>query len=218
MYAYNPIYLEDGMNNMAEMFDYVSNDCHVKLDLFMQLFNTTGLAGEFSRANPKYIAGMSGRELAVEVFQKSGYNQESVEHQLRIDKTEEYWCGWVLAYYQWKMNRSFAEITQYVSLDEIVCMYHPLHEASEDKFVDTMEIIIERRQRGETKLKTLRRLKGYSQKVLAQKANVSLRAIQQYEQRQKDINKAQGKSLGQLASVLGCRIEDLLEHVDQLKH
>lgn len=211
MYAYNQIYLEDGMCNMADMFDYVANDCHMKLGLFMQLFIATGLAGEFSRANPKYLAGMSGRELAMEVFRASGYNQEPVEHQTRIDKTPEYWSGWAFAYYQWKSNRTFSEILQYISMDEMLCLYHPLHEASEERFVDTIEAIIEGQNRGETNLKQLRRLRGYSQKMLSLKADVSLRAIQQYEQRQKDINKAQGKSLDRLANVLGCKMEDLLE-------
>lgn len=211
MYAYNEIYLEDGMNNMADMFDYVANDCHMELDLFMKLFIATGLAGEYSRANPKYIAGMSGRELALEVFRKSGFCQNEKAHSIRLDKTVEYWCGWVLAYYQWRMNREFSEIMQYVSMDDILHLYHPLHEASEEKVVEIIEIIVERKRQTDTNLKQLRRLKGYSQRLLAQKSNVSLRAIQQYEQRQKDINKAQGKSLEQLANVLGCRMEDLLE-------
>lgn len=211
MYAYNQMYLEDGMCNMADMFDYAVNDCHMELNIFMQLFISTGLAEEFARANPKYLAGMSGRELAKEVFQKSGYAQVDETHKIRIEKTAEYWCGWVLAYYQWKTNRSFAEIMRYVPADEICRMYHPLHEASEDKFVDDIEIIITAKKQGETNLKQLRRLRGYSQKLLAQKGGVSLRAIQQYEQRQKDINKAQGKSLVALAEVLNCRMEDLLE-------
>lgn len=211
MYAYNQIYLEDGMCNMADMFDYVANDCHMKLDAFMQLFIVTGLAEEYGRANPKYLAGMSGRELATEVFRISGYDHDYVDHTLRIDKTPEYWSGWVLAYYQWKSNRTFAEIMEYLSVEEIVYMYHPYHETSEDKFVDTIELIMKKNDKKETNLKQLRRLMGYSQKMLADKADVSLRAIQQYEQRQKDINKAQGKSLEKMAIVLGCRMEDLLE-------
>lgn len=48
--------------------------------------------------------------------------------------------------------------------------------------------------------------------ALAEKSGVSLRAIQQYEQRCKDINHGQGASLYRLAQTLGCRIEDLLEY------
>ena len=63
----------------------------------------------------------------------------------------------------------------------------------------------------ETKLKCIRTAKGYSQKQLAELSGVSLRSIQMYEQRRKDINKAQSDSLFHLAKVLGCTMEDLLE-------
>ncbi|MDE7439127.1 MAG: helix-turn-helix domain-containing protein [Clostridia bacterium] len=63
----------------------------------------------------------------------------------------------------------------------------------------------------ETKLKCIRTAKGYSQKQLAEMSGVSLRSIQMYEQRRKDINKAQSDSLFHLAKVLGCNMEDLLE-------
>ncbi len=63
----------------------------------------------------------------------------------------------------------------------------------------------------ETKLKLIRTAKGYSQKQLAELSGVSLRSIQMYEQRQKDVNKAQSDSLFRLAKALGCTMEDLLE-------
>lgn len=43
-------------------------------------------------------------------------------------------------------------------------------------------------------------------------AGASLRAIQQYEQRHKNINHAHGVSLYALARALGCCIEDLFEY------
>ena len=61
-------------------------------------------------------------------------------------------------------------------------------------------------------LKSWREQRGLSQVALAEKSGVSLRAIQQYEQRCKDINHGQGASLYRLAQTLGCRIEDLLEY------
>ncbi len=52
---------------------------------------------------------------------------------------------------------------------------------------------------------------GCSQSQLAKMSGVSLRSIQMYEQRNKDINKAQAETLLRLARTLGCRMEDLLE-------
>ena len=63
----------------------------------------------------------------------------------------------------------------------------------------------------ETNLKRIRKAYGCSQKKLAEMSGVSLRSIQMYEQRNKDINKAQSDSLYRLAKVLGCTMEDLLE-------
>lgn len=63
----------------------------------------------------------------------------------------------------------------------------------------------------ETNLKRIRKIYGCSQKKLAEMSGVSLRSIQMYEQRNKDINKAQSESLYRLAKALGCKMEDLLE-------
>ena len=48
---------------------------------------------------------------------------------------------------------------------------------------------------------------------LAQQAGVSVRTIQQYEQRRKDINKAQTETLLKIARALVCTVEDLVEKV-----
>lgn len=52
---------------------------------------------------------------------------------------------------------------------------------------------------------------GYSQSELAMASGVSLRSIQMYEQRRKDINKCSAESVYSMAKVLGCAMEDLLE-------
>lgn len=117
---------------------------------------------------------------------------------------------YVLAYYQWFTTRSFKDIKQHITMEQVYKLYPTLHEASEEKFVDTINAITFQQPRP-TKLQTLRRLMGYSQSVLAQKSGVTLRMIQQYEQRAKDINKATGANLPALSKTLGCRVEDLME-------
>jgi transcriptional regulator with XRE-family HTH domain len=62
-----------------------------------------------------------------------------------------------------------------------------------------------------TNLKTIRQANNLSQSQLAEKANVNLRMVQNYEQGFKDINKAQAITLYKIAQVLDCMIEDLLE-------
>ena len=63
----------------------------------------------------------------------------------------------------------------------------------------------------QTNLKRLRETAGLSQAGLAEESGVSLRSIQMYEQRNKDVNKACAISIAKIARVLGCAVEDLLE-------
>ena len=63
----------------------------------------------------------------------------------------------------------------------------------------------------ETNLKRIRTVYGCTQAELAERAGVSLRSIQMYEQRNKNINKANVDTLYRLSKVLGCTIEDLIE-------
>ena len=89
-------------------------------------------------------------------------------------------------------------------------MYYTLHEADISKFVE----IINQRIKDvfpKTKLKHFRLISGCSQLELSKKSGVSLRSIQMYEQRNKDINKASVETLYRLSKVFGCSIEDLME-------
>lgn len=210
IHAYDEMYLYDAMQNLGEAMDYAGNNCEMDLDKFMDIFIAGGVAEQFGNGVPKYVAGMSGTELVCDVVARTGLEQELPEVVIEYEATPEYWCGWVLAYYQWYTGRSFKNIKQYISMNEVMKLYPTLHEASEDKFVDVVNGII-RRKNPPTQLQTLRRLIGYSQKMLAEKSGVTLRMIQQYEQRAKDINKASGANLVSLARTLGCQVEDLLE-------
>ena len=64
----------------------------------------------------------------------------------------------------------------------------------------------------ESRIKAYRKLIGLSQAELAERANVPLRTLQQYEQRQKNINKAQAEYVIRLADSLNCHPADLLEN------
>ncbi|MBP1567843.1 MAG: helix-turn-helix transcriptional regulator, partial [Oscillospiraceae bacterium] len=59
----------------------------------------------------------------------------------------------------------------------------------------------------------LRRESGLSQSQLAAESGISVRTIQNYEQRVKDINKAQADNLMMIAYVLNCSMEDLMERI-----
>lgn len=208
--AYDKSYLSDAMNNMAEMFDYVANDCQVNKDAFFTLFLSTGLADAFGRGTPRVIAGMSGAELAQEVFMKSGYPIKVPKPEVRFSRSPDYWCGWILAFYQWSTGLTFEQISRQITLGEIEKMYPTLHEAPEEKFLDVMAQRAKKNM-NPTRLQTIRKTARLTQQELSARSGVSLRSVQLYEQREKDINKAQARTVDKLARSLGCKIEDLLE-------
>ena len=69
----------------------------------------------------------------------------------------------------------------------------------------------------QTKLALARKKLKKTQQDLAYESGVSLRSIQMYEQRQRNINEASVTSVRAIAKALHCNIEDLLEPVFEYK-
>lgn len=210
--AYEETYLDDAMCAMGEMLDYAVHDCGCNADSFFTQFLSSGVAEQFERGNPKFVGGMSGVELALEVFRRTTGHTPKIDASASEDKTPEYWAGWSLAYYQWKTGMRFSEIVSCGLTISKICSMYLLHEADISKFVETANNMIQENLRlRETNLKRIRKSNGFSQKQLAEISGVALRMIQLYEQRQNDINKAQVSTLFALAKALNCRLEDLME-------
>lgn len=209
-HAYDEMYLEDAMENMGEMVDYAVNVHHMDIDRFWELFLSSGLADEFAKGNPKIVCGLSGTEMMYTVLHKAGIEEKDIPVQIEYERSCEYWSGWILAYYQWLCGKKFQDIYQGMSMKEIQRLYPVLHEASEEKFAEIADKILEK-NRTTTKLQKLRKCCGYSQRDLANCSGVNKRMIQQYEIGAKDINKAAGATLLALAIALNCEVEDLLE-------
>lgn len=209
--AYSEHYLDDAMNNLGEAVNYAVHACCLDADEFMQLFITSGYAEQFSSGVAKVVSGMSGSELVLHILEDSGKNLPQIpEPGPEYDCSPEYWCGYILTYFQWRTGISFKDILKVLPMREIERMYPALHEAAEEKAIDVFSDIMKCRS-GAIKLQTVRKNSGMSQRELSERSGVSLRSIQQYEQRAKDINKAAVDSLMALARALGCRVEDLTE-------
>ena len=65
-----------------------------------------------------------------------------------------------------------------------------------------------------TNLARIRKSSGISQKELANLCGISIKTIQAYEQRLKDINRAEVKTLFKISQILMVDINDLLESKD----
>ena len=212
MHAYDKLYLEKGRTALARMLDFAVYDLHMELTSFFDLFISSGVAQLFAQGDIHTLVGKSGVELAYEVLDRSGLPYKRVTTQYSMDRSEEYWTGWALAYYQWETAQSFADIIEYVPIIDIRAMYDPYHEMDIRQFCDAMNEHL-RKAKPETNLKLLRQQNSLSQKELAEISGVPLRTIQQYEQRQKSINKAQAEYLVMLSVALNCSIEQLIERI-----
>ena len=212
IHAYDKLYLEKARTNLGRMLDFAVYDLHYEIDIFFDLFVTSGVAARFESGDFTLIAGMSGVELAYKVLEESNIAHNRIKPNYTANRSEAYWTGWALAYYQWFTALSFKEIIQYIPIRDIVDLYWPYHEMDIRQFVDKMN---ERYKaaKPDTNLKIRRQRNGLSQRELAEATGISIRTIQQYEQRQKNINKAQAESLVVLAQVLYCNVEDLIEKV-----
>ena len=212
MHAYDKLYLEKARAALARMLDFAVYDLHQDLTSFFDLFISSGVAQLFEQGDIHILVGKSGVELAYEVLDRSGLAYERVTPQYSMDRSEEYWTGWALAYYQWETAQPFAEIVQYIPIQDILAMYDPYHEMDIRQFCDAMNERL-RKAKPETNLKLLRQQNGLSQKELAEISGVPLRTLQQYEQRQKNINKAQAEYLVSLSTALNCSVEQLIERI-----
>lgn len=212
MHAYDKVYLDKARTALGRMLDFAVYDLGYDISDFFTLFIRSGVAARFEQGDFTLLAGMSGVELAYEVLEQSGIDVQRIKPKYTIDRSEEYWTGWALAYYQWETAMSFAEITRYVPIRDIQALYSPYHEMDIRQFCDKMNELF-RSAKPETNLKLLRQKADLSQRELAELSSVPLRTIQQYEQRQKNINKAQAEYLVMLARVLCCTVDDLMEKI-----
>ena len=208
MHAYSELFLDNAMENLGAAFEYVTEKLKMGGQEFLDLFCLGRIGEAFSKGEIRYISGMSGIELANEVLKEHAIVIETKDYDLRIDCPPEYWCGWILAYYQWRTGRTFSQIQKRISFKNLMNLYGVLHEAHERKAVEVLDSFFEEQT---TNLAQMRLKAGVSQSELARKAGISLRSIQMYEQRNNNINNAQYNRLCAIARALHCRIEDVVE-------
>ena len=209
-HAYHEIYLSNAQSALGSAFDYAINTCKIPGNDFIKLFLASSVSKRMERGEPACLAGKSGIELAIDIVIETKGQELRIEQQTNFNRSVEYWIGWAVAYYQWHSARTYSDIFKVLSYDDLYQMYHPLHEADISKFTDIVDAKM-KEHFPETNLKRIRTTYGCTQAELSERSGVSLRSIQMYEQRNKNINKASADTVYSLAKVLGCTIEDLME-------
>lgn len=210
MSAYPETLLPNARSQLADASDYAVVDLSVPVDEFFSLFSASDWARRIERGDRSTVLGLSGIELAQKILAEKTGEREFKSARESLHRTKSYWTGWILAYYQWKSNRTFREILRALPASTIEQMYGVYHEAPEERFAATADEIMHEKF-PETRLRRVRAAYGCSQSRLSQMSGVGLRSIQMYEQRRKDINKAEAGAVLRLARALGCEIEEIME-------
>ena len=209
-HAYQEIYLNKAQSLLGDAFNYAINTCDIPGDVFVKYFVISTISKRMENGEPLCLSGKSGIEVAIDIVSETTGQILETAPEADFGRSVEYWIGWAVAYYQWYSGRKYSEIFNAVSFDELQKMYYTLHEADITKFVDVMEMLLDEHF-PDTNLKRIRNIYGYSQSELSKRSGVGLRSIQMYEQRNKDINKANADTVYRLAKALGCTMEDLIE-------
>lgn len=112
IHAYDKVYLDKARTALG--LDFAVYDLKYEVVEFFDLFIKSGVAERFETGDFTVIVGMSGVE------------SERLKPNYTINRSEEYWVGWALAYYQWETARSFAKIVQYVLIKDMIAFYSPI--------------------------------------------------------------------------------------------
>ena len=208
-YAYKEHYLFDAMRNLGEMTEYAHDACGIDPDRALNYFIISGYANRFGIGDPTVVSGMSGTELFQASCQKCGASINDWPHALVRYTTEDYyWIGYILAYFQWEMNRSFGKLVNFIKAADLLRMYPTLHTVSDEEAVDSIKNVYFSRMQA-NRLQEYRKRMKLTQSELADISGVNIRTLQQYELGTKSIKKAAAESVVALADALHCSPKDL---------
>lgn len=209
---FSNLFLKDAMDNLASCIDYAVNFQGIEINEFVSYFLNSNYDSYFYNMYPKYVSGISGSDVAERILENQNVEFSSKEYITSSSRSKEYWAGWVVMYFVNAKKMTFKELFEYVSLSEIVSMYNPYHEASEDKFVEALTEVISRRRKT-TRLQKARIEVGLTQAQLSEKSGVNIRTLQQYEIGSKDLSKASYSTVISLANALYTDASNLIDSV-----
>lgn len=137
--AYNELYVNDMVENVAHSFDYAVKKLEVPLDEYFEKFLSFKYIHFLETGHPHYASGMSGAELALLICDKDFDDYGLLEY---YKPEVEYWIGWIISYYQWLRNISYADMISKFSFERLYGAYRTYHECSEYRMYNYMDKII----------------------------------------------------------------------------
>lgn len=205
--VYNEHYLTDVMETMGAMLDYAVNSCGEDRTLFYARFLRSGIPEQIERGNPRYLCGISGIEMAMEVARRTGPALKEAEPYIDMGSPE-YWTGWALGYLQRTLDRGFMALYR-AGLDDTALhsRYAALHEADLTKVLVCALQITDNTDG--SRLKRQRKAAHMTQRQLSELSGVSLRVLRAYEQSRISLSAASAGHIIRLSRALSCTPEQL---------
>ena len=207
IHAYDEIYIEGAMIRMGDMLEYACLDCGYDPDCFWNMFINCGLSRRIEIGDVSVVTGKSGPELAYMVLHDVEHKNDYPVPIWREERSDLYWSGWVLAYFQWHEKLTFKEIWDNISIRMIQKMYPVFHEEDILKAVDTMTGMMKPVKKN--MIKKLRLVRGYTQQVLAEYACMTEAQLQRIEEGKVKVENLSLKTALSLAKALGVEIEEI---------
>lgn len=207
MHPYNEDLLSLTQEKLGEIFELAVLHEKISINSFAGRFLSSNVCPAFEGNDLPLLLGKSSNELLALILGK-----EPKEYPTSDYATPEYWVGWVLAYAQWSLNKSFDELIEILPCGELINLHFPYHEMDVTKAVD----LFKERFTNENILKRKRKELGLSQPELAYISGISERSIKAYEQGKVELSKASGETLYALAKALHCSMEELLKNSSNL--
>ncbi len=201
IHAYDKFYLDIAQQKLGLIFELAVYQEKLSIEQITKKFLDSKISIAFEKGNPIYLLGKSASELLGLIL-----NKQINEYELNMYASPEYWVGWIFAYVQWELNKSFMTINNAYSTSKLLLNYFPYHEMD---VTATLELI-KKYLPQDTPLKIWRKKRRLSQSELANISGVPLRLIKAYEQQKLDITKAQCATVYRLSCVLDCEMKDLL--------
>lgn len=211
--AYDPQVVPIVQRLLGGMLDFAVYGLEMKIEDFYASFLKSSYAEKIERIDSRTVMGTSGIELCYEITGRDALDSVTFgEYEMHMinGRSPEYWSGWALAYYQWKTALHFSDINDVMGIDTVLQMYRKYHEMDITQFADRMDELY-RKKNPDTRLKTMRKRLGLSQRELAERTGIPIKTIQQYEQKQKNINHARVDYVINLSKALICEPAQLME-------
>ncbi|MCD8285749.1 MAG: helix-turn-helix transcriptional regulator [Clostridia bacterium] len=193
---------------ISTCFDYAMQDLELDPEEFIAAFCKSRYVKEIENRNQTFLCGMAGSEFCRLILNEASIPFNPVQYMPLDRRTQYWWAGDMIAYYQYHSGVSFAYIFSFVSITEILRMYTVYHEMSISQFMDRMDSLAKSHP---SRLAEMRKRRQLSQSELAYASTVPVKTIQAYEQKRKDINKAEAVTVLKLADTLSCSTREILE-------